>query len=208
MYQVSKREADMKKAFSCLVAVLLSFSCGGKQAQIDRVYEDGVEVVLNHIKPYQLANEPFRFVLEKEFVIDTEKPELLSAGLADIYQFSADSRGLIYLTQRPRKDECVIFQFDDEGRFLKTFGRIGQGPGEIESSSYFGISARDDIFILDNRRHKVLTFAPSGELVKETSVPHTLIGAVPLENASFLTPDSQDLPAPDFEEQSLSIFDP
>jgi hypothetical protein len=45
-------------------------------------------------------------------------------------------------------------------------------------------------------------------LVKETSVPHTLIGAVPLENGSFLTPDSQDLPAPDFEEQSLSIFDP
>jgi hypothetical protein len=198
----------MNKPISCLAALLLSFSCGGKQAQIDRIYEDGIEVVLNHIKPYQIANEPSRFVLEKECVIDTENPELLKAGLADIYQFSADSRGFIYLTQRPRKDEYVIFQFNDEGRFLKTFGRVGQGPGEIESSSYFGISARDEIFILDNRRHKVLAFAPSGEMIKETRVPHTLIGAVPLENGSFLTPDSQDLPAPDFEEQSLSIFDP
>lgn len=198
----------MKRVCCCLLGIGLLASCGSKQPQIDRIYEEGVEVVLNHLKPYRIPNEPSELVLEKEYVIDTESPGLLEAGLTDIYQFGADSRGFVYLTQHARKDGFVIFQFDGRGRFLKSFGRVGQGPGEIESSSYFGISARDDLFILDNRRNKILTFASSGELVKETLVPHALIGAIPLENGSFLVPDSRDLPEAGLVEQNLSIFDP
>ena len=53
----------------------------------------------------------------------------------------------------------------------------------------------------------VLTFAPSGDLAKETLVPHMLTGAIPLETGSFLVPDSQELPESGLEEQTLSIFD-
>lgn len=197
----------MKRVYCCLLGISLLASCGSKQPQIDRTYEKGVEVVLNHLKPYRIPNEPSELVLEKEYVIDTESPGLLEAGLTDIYQFGADSRGFVYLTQHARKDGFVIFQFDGRGRFLKSFGRVGQGPGEIESLSYFGISSRDDIFVLDTRRKKILFFAPSGELVKETLVPRLLSGAIPLENGSFLAPESQDLPTSGFEEISLNLFD-
>jgi hypothetical protein len=182
-------------------------SCGSKQPQIDRTYEEGVEVVLNHLEPYRIPNEPSELVLEKEYVIDTESPGLLEAGLTDIYQFGADSRGFVYLTQHARKDGFVIFQFDGRGRFLKSFGRVGQGPGEIEWSSYFGISSRDDIFVLDTRRKKILTFAQSGELIRETLLPRLLTGGIPLENGTFFASESRDLPASDLAEISLNLFD-
>lgn len=198
----------MSKPFSCLMGIMLLLSCGGGQPQVDRLYEEGVEVVLNHRKPYRLANEPSELVLEREFTIDTESPDLLEAGLTDIYRFAVDSKGFVYLTQLPRKDALVIFRFDAQGRFLTSFGRVGQGPGEIEGFAYLGINSRDDLFVLDTRRRKVLAFAPSGELPQETLVPHALLGAIPLETGSFLVPDSQDLPGTGFEEQNMSIYDP
>lgn len=197
----------MKKACCCLLGISLLASCGSKQPQIDRAYEEGVEVVLNHLKPYRLPNEPSELVLEKEFVIDAESPGLLEAGLTDIYQFSADSKGSVYLTQHARKDGFVVFQFDSGGRFLKSFGRVGQGPGEIEWSSYFGISSQDDIFVLDTRRKKILTFAPSGELVNETLLPRLLIGGIPLENGTFFASESRDMPASGLAEISMNLFD-
>lgn len=197
----------MKKTFCCLTGLLLLLCCGSKQTQIDRIYEDGVEIVLNHLEPYRIPNEASRLVLDKEYVIDSESPEMFEAGLTDIYQFGVDSTGIVYLTQRPRKDGKVIFKFDATGRFQRSFGRVGQGPGEIEGSSYFGINSVDDIFVLDTRRKKVLTFAPSGDIVKETLIPHMLLGAIPLENGSFIVPGSQELQEKGFEEETLSIFD-
>ena len=197
----------MKRACCCLLGISLLASCGSKQPQIDRTHEEGVEVVLNHLKPYRIPNEPSELVLEKEFVIDAESPGLLEAGLTDIYQFGSDSRGFVYLTQRARKDGFVVFQFDGRGHFLKSFGRVGQGPGEIEWSSYFGISSRDDIFVLDTRRKKILTFAPSGELIRETLLPRLLTGGIPLENGTFFASESRDLSASGLAEISFNLFD-
>lgn len=141
----------MRKRLWIALGIMLTAACSGRPPQVDRIVENGVEVVLNHVRPYRIAGEPSRIDLEKEFVIDAESPELLAAGLADIRQVGIDSRGSVYVAQVPRKDTPVIFKFDGRGRLTGSFGAFGQGPGEVEHSSYFGVNSRDEIFNLDAR---------------------------------------------------------
>ena len=41
----------MKKFVLLIIILFLSFYCGPKQDEVERIIEDGVEVVLNHIEP-------------------------------------------------------------------------------------------------------------------------------------------------------------
>ncbi len=197
----------MRKRLCVLLGICFLGACTGGKPQVDKAIENGIEIVLNHVKPYRIPNELSVLSLEKEFVIDAENPELLKAGLADIYRFGADSEGSIYIAQRPRKDVLVFFRFDDRGRLQKSFGRVGQGPGEIERCSYFGINARDEIFSLDAQKNKITTYSPSGEVLKETLLPQTFNGAIPLDNGNFLATEGEALPESGFEEMTFNLLD-
>lgn len=197
----------MKRLFICLVVISFLVSCGGKQTQVEKVIQDGIEIVLNHAKPYQVPGEPSAVVLEKEFVIDAESPDLFKAGLTDIFRFGVGTDGSIYIAQRPRKDVPVIFKFVKTGHLQNSFGRVGQGPGEIERCSYFGVNGRDEVNVLDAQGRRITTFAASGELVKEAHLPTSLIGAVPLENGNFLAPRSEVSPNEGQEEIAFDLLD-
>lgn len=68
-------------------------SCGPKQEQekIEMVFEDGVEVVINHLEPYKIKDQPSSLHLEKEFAIDTESDEMAEIGLVGMSNFNIDS---------------------------------------------------------------------------------------------------------------------
>ncbi len=183
----------MRRLPSLFLVIGLLALCSGRRPQIDKVMENGVEVVLNHIKPYRVPGEPFNLSLEKEYSVDTEDPDLQKAGFSDIRQFGVDSRGCLYLTQAPRKDEDIIFQFDSRGRLMRSFGRVGQGPGEIEGTSYFGVNSRDEAFAVDSRTRKLISFTSTGEIAQETVFSRSFIGVIiPLENGNFLFPETQE----------------
>jgi hypothetical protein len=182
-------------------------SCSGGRLEVDKTVEDGVEVVLNHAKPYRVPGEPSVLSLETEFAIDAESPDLFKAGLTDIYRFGVSADGSVYIAQKPRKDVPVVFKFDKMGRLQRTFGRRGQGPGEIERCAYFGVIGRDEAYILDDQGKRIITFASSGELVKETHLPGSLIGAIPLENGNFLAPRSEVSPSEGQEEIAFDLLD-
>ncbi len=197
----------MRKRLCLLLGICLLGACSGGKPQVDRAIENGIEVVLNHVKPYRVPNELSVLSLEKEFVIDAEDPELLKAGLADIYRFGADSKGAIYIAQRPRKDAAIIYKFDDQGRLLRSFGTVGQGPGEIEQSSYFSVNSRDEIFNLDARRDTVTTFSSSGELRGQIRLPPALRAAIPLDNGYFVATEDEVDPDLGSEEMTWNLLD-
>jgi len=61
------------KIFICIILVLILFSsCRPKQTQIEKITEDGVEVIINHHEPYEIKGEPNNVYLEKIFSINTE----------------------------------------------------------------------------------------------------------------------------------------
>lgn len=197
----------MRRLSSCFLLIILLVSCRANHPQVDKIIEDGVEIILNHIEPYRVPGEPSAVVLEKEFVIDAESPDLFKAGLTDIFRFGVGADGSIYVAQRPRKDVPVVFKFDKTGHLQNSFGRVGQGPGEIERCAYFGVIGRDEVYVLDAQGKRITTFASSGELVKEAHLPTSLIGAIPLENGSFLAPRSEVLPNEGQEEIAFDLLD-
>ncbi|NIO48959.1 MAG: 6-bladed beta-propeller [Candidatus Aminicenantes bacterium] len=159
-----------------IVSIILLFStfmmfvsCGQKQEKVEKIMEDGVEVVLNHLEPYKIKGEPSHLNLDEELIIDFEKEEFTELGMTDVLGFDVDSDGNIYfLISRSTKN--FIFKFDDNGNFLFSFGRKGQGPGELGLSRYFAVNELDQIVVTDFGRKKLHVFERNGDLIKEISL--------------------------------------
>jgi hypothetical protein len=131
--------------------------------------------------------------LKKEFVIDTERQELADRGINEIDDFDVNSEGHIFVLSL-RNDQNVISQIDNKGNFVRSFGRKGQGPGEIQGRECFRINAKDEIILTD--RYKIVSFDKDGNLLREFKIPlKTTIGTV-LDNGNFLFKDTP-MPADD-----------
>ena len=72
------------------ISCLLTF-CGPRQTEVDKVVEDGVEVVLNHPEPYPVNDEPTLLSLEETLKIDLEQPEFAEFGFREPDYVDADS---------------------------------------------------------------------------------------------------------------------
>ena len=117
----------MKKHITLILILLLFSCCAPTQEKVERIIEDGVEVIVNHSEPYQIKGEPTTFTLEEEFTIDSEREDLAELGIGKINTWDVNPDGDIYLASRGQ-----IFKFDKKGNFVKTIGQKGQGPGDFQ----------------------------------------------------------------------------
>jgi len=129
--------------------------------------EDGIEVVVNRLEPYKIMGEPASLEVEELFVIDTEDEDLAASGLSDIRFFDIDSKGNIFLCQSPRKDMPLIFKFNSGGHFMDSFGKIDQGPGEIQNPEYLAITPDDKLAVMNRGSRKIMFFNTPGDLQRE-----------------------------------------
>lgn len=170
------------------VAILFPF-CSPKQNDVERIIENGVEVVINQANPHKIEGEPSSLHLDEIFAIDTEDDEIAKLGLTDIQGFDVDSEGNIYFFKPTLGKGDLIYKFDTSGKFLKSFGRKGQGPGEIQYALYKKITAQDEIFVVDTSGQKLIYYDQNGNLIKEIRYKDILVaqGAIfPLENGCLL----------------------
>jgi len=159
----------MKKLLMVIPLVFLlcfTFSCK-KQEQVERYMEDGVEVIVNHLEPYRIRGKPNSLHLEEEFTIDTEKDEIAETGLFEIGGFDIDSEGKIYIFPDIGSDENLVYKFDQDGNFIKAFGRRGQGPREVDHCGYVYITDKDEIPILCEYPHKLVIYDKEGTYLQE-----------------------------------------
>jgi len=181
---------SLKILFACFSAMLLLENCQ-KQVQVARFIEDGVEVIINHLEPYTIRGEPTSFHLEEEFTVDTENDEIAETGLMDIGGFDIDSERKIYIFPDRSGDENLVYKFDQEGNFIKAFGKRGEGPREIARCGYMYITDKDEIPILGVFPHKLVIFDKEGTYLHEThlKVEEYCLGLpafFPLENGNYL----------------------
>jgi hypothetical protein len=155
---------ELKKSVFIVLASLFIAACSSRIEGPKRIADNGIEVVVNDTGPYLVKGEPHALSLHEEFRIDTESDALSVAGLSDIAAVDADSRGRIYVCQRAKGRDPLIFQFDNRGNFLKSFGRIGQGPGEFQSPYYLRITAKDEIPVFDRSANRLIFLDPDGRL--------------------------------------------
>ena len=176
----------MKRLVVLICVIGIFVFCGPQQVEVDKISEDGVEVMLNHLEPYEIKGEPSNLVLEEELRIDFEDEKFADLGLSQPEEATADSEGNIYLYDRSRPSEYFILKFNKEGNFEKEFGPKGQGPGEIQSLVHMRINARDEIVITDPGNKKVLTFNTEGTLLREHKYEPRWSTVAQLENGNFL----------------------
>ena len=180
----------MRKMAFCFLALALLVSCRAKHLPVDKIIEDGIEVVLNHHDPYLINGKPVSFSLEEEFRIDLTDKELIEVGIVAPEEAEADSRGNIYILDRHRSSQSFISKFDRTGKFIRSIGRFGQGPGEIQSVGSFGIDPQDHIWVSCPFDKRIVIYNDEGDLVKEERYPATLWLAEPLENGGYISEGS------------------
>ena len=216
---LSLEEGTMKKLACFLVGLSFLINCGSKQPKVDRVIENGAEVVLNHPEPYVLKGQPSHLVLNEETRIDFEKGQYSGLGLKEPDFAEADSQGNIYVVEQYSDSESFVYKFSPTGAFVKKFGKKGQGPGELQGISGLIVNKSGHILISDRSAGKLVEFDADGNLVKETKVRYVVQEVIPLENGSYIArrtaKDSSEsrhwfvcLFNPDFEEvKKLDSFD-
>ena len=176
----------MKRLFLCLVTISFLASCGSKQPKVDKVIQDGVEIVLNHDEPYLLKGQPSHLNLQEETRIDFEKEELSGLGIKEPDYAEADSQGNIYIVEQFSDSEFFIYKFSPTGAFINKFGKKGQGPGELQGINSLVVSQGGHILISDRSAGKVVEFDADGNLVKETKARYVVREVVALENGNYI----------------------
>jgi len=164
-------------------------SCGPKQEKVERYTKDGVEVIVNHLKPYKIEGTPSTLHLEKVFTIDTEKDHVAERGLVDLDNFDIDSKGNIYCLYNRSRENC-IFKFGNNGDFVDSFGRRGRGPGEVNNTMFLSINSLDEIIIQNFFEPKLLILSSDGNLINEIPSPSNLPNVKQMENENYFTYES------------------
>ncbi len=177
----------MKKIIYLAIILSFFFYCGPKQGKVERINEDGVEVVINHLEPYKIRGESTILSLEKEFTIDLEKDDILNIGLTDsLAGVDVDSMGNIYLFQYPAGGRNIVFKFDRNGKFLTSFGLRGQGPGEVNFAWHIRVSGEDNVVITAPAERKLFFYRNDGKFAKYIPFSTSVLEALPLDNGNFL----------------------
>jgi hypothetical protein len=187
----------------CLAVFLI---CCGKQEKVDRVVENGVEVVKNKLRPYQIKDTPSHLQVEKKVLIDFQGDEIIKLGIADIRGFDVDEDGDVYISVF--KGECCLHKFDPEGRFVMSFARIGQGPGEMPIAKSLNVNDRNEILVHDVAKQKLVVFDDRGRLIKEIDLPPRVTRLSPFSNGNYLvSTHTPERPSPFYYLVDLSIYD-
>jgi hypothetical protein len=143
-------------------------------------------VVINHLKPYVLRDEPSTLTLERVLSIDTEKDSTATLGVTDIYSFDIDTGGNVYILRLPTGPGSLVFKFSEKGDFITSFGRMGQGPNEMEYPSQILAVVRDNVWVVESPKEKYYVFQSDGTPAGEQRVSPGFDNIIPPRNGTFL----------------------
>jgi len=175
----------MKKMVWLAIAMLVIGGCGGQENRVEKVVEDGIEVVLNGVEPYRLPDVQSPVRLEEEWIIDLEDEDVSSIGLYQMDTFAVDAEGSVYiLNLRSEKDH--IFKFTQDGEFDKSFGMHGQGPGELIRPNTVTLTPDQELMVSDPDNAKLVYLTREGELIRDVTLNRNIPFAQTVSHNRFV----------------------
>jgi len=140
------------------VASLAALSDQQKSYPVVTVIKDGVKTITN---PEYPRNGRFAAKLTAEMSCGEEaKPEM--AMLNKPLDLKVDDQGRVYVMDW---GDVHIKVYDRQGRFLRTIGRKGQGPGEFDMPAFFDLMSGGKICVLDGRQRRITILTNEGQYV-------------------------------------------
>jgi hypothetical protein len=148
----------------CAPFILESATPGDASAQKVGV-DNGVRVVHNK-KGGQWGSSPEVSIELVRTIgdVDTEDENLAFDSPLDM---AVDDSGSIYILDS-RNQRIQVFGPD--GRFARTIGRRGQGPGEFSGPNSMDIDGEGRLHVLDNPQKRIQVFAANGEVIETIPV--------------------------------------
>lgn len=148
---------------SVLVSIIF-ISCKHQKDEWQGTIEevDGVTVIKNPIEP--IYGQDVCFIEEELSIGEAEgREEYMFSQLEDV---GVDDEENIYILDFK---EAHINVFDRNGEYLRTIGRLGQGPGEIQRPLNFDISPQNEIIINDRGARSLHFFSLDGNYIRSLS---------------------------------------
>ncbi|MCJ7618344.1 MAG: 6-bladed beta-propeller [Desulfobacterales bacterium] len=143
--------------------MIVTISCTQNEAEWKGTIEeeDGVTIVKNPKEPMFQGSI---FKLEEDLSIgQIEGTEEYS--FAYIWDIIVDENENIY-TINFTGSETQIKVFDRLGKYVKTIGRMGQGPGEFTQAVHLQITPNDELMVHDRDSHKLTFFSMDGKYLR------------------------------------------
>jgi hypothetical protein len=144
---------------------LASAGCTADRQLPDSIAFPGVPVVRNSSRNSALTS----FSLATDPLIQTgaRDDSDLEQELWNIVDAALTRSKLLIVSMNAGRE---VRAFDSTSAFVRTIGRLGEGPGEFSYVSKIVLPQRDSIFLLDNRRGRMNTYTMSGGSTGSTTM--------------------------------------
>jgi len=153
-----------KKAWILIIGLVLVCSGFGHDKPVWKgkiEYEDGVKVIKNPKEP--LFGE-ITLELEEDLVIGNEEDE--NYMFWRVTQILVDNEMNIYVLDHRN---CHVKKFNKDGKYIRTIGRKGQGPGEFQQPLYSYVNSKGTLYVRDF--NKISVFNKDGKFLRTISLP-------------------------------------
>jgi len=154
---------------------LLLFPVYASAQKVKIEQKDGVKIIKNPKKPVLVPGGPKSLTLIEELCLGEEpSPEYMFEGLRSIHV--DNDKDMIVLDWGSNK----ILIFDKNGRFVRSFGNHGQGPGELQAPSRMYLKSGKDICIMDSGNNRIAYYSKEGECLREIQmVKYRIFRSIP-----------------------------
>jgi hypothetical protein len=110
-----------------------------------------------------------------------------------------DSRGNYYVTQFQQADRILVFS--GNGRFIRTIGKAGRGPGEYTRIAFITLGAGDSLYVFDQGNARLTVLSPAYDVVRAVPIMGQFFFATELGKNRFVA--NAHLPSPEHIGQPL-----
>ncbi|MCJ7681148.1 MAG: 6-bladed beta-propeller [Candidatus Aminicenantes bacterium] len=153
----------MKRVFF-FWAVFLIIAAGVASAQDVRTV-NGIQVISNGKSPNPPKGILARLVLMEDFTIGDS--ENLDEMVSEPGSIAVDDQENIYVLD---VKEHNIKVFDRDGGYLRTIGKKGQGPGELNTPVSLILTPEKELMVEDALNRRLVFFSREGEFLRNVSV--------------------------------------
>lgn len=156
--------------------ISLAVSCRNQKSHWKGIIstENGVLIVRNPKEP-MYGEEALALSEDLSIGKSTSEGGHLFSSIRSI---AVDEDGNIYVLDGK---ENYILVFDNTGKHLRTFGRPGQGPGELTLPLTLGLTNRDEL-VIENTRSRLVYYSAQGEYIRSLSIAKAGVARIALDS--------------------------
>lgn len=161
--------------------IMLMFSCSKKKPEYPVIIEtiDGVKVFTNPDFP---RDGVFTYELEEELSIggDVNDEDYIFHRPQDV---KATDDGKIFVMDWGDSSFKI---YDKEGKYIRTIGGRGQGPGEFGRFIFFSIGPDKKVYVMDSINHRVAILNENGDYISGFRIKDGFPNEIVTDQNSFI----------------------